>query len=106
MEEGEKVVCSEWLRGKNQLLIRSSFLVVSDSLQLLGLQPARFLCPYNFPGKNSGVGCHFLLQGIFPTQGLNPGVLCLLHCCRILPPEPSVKPVTYGYGYFHFFSRR
>ena len=29
-----------------------------------------------FPGKNSGVGCHFLLQGIFPTQGLNP---CLLH---------------------------
>ena len=32
--------------------------------------------PWNFPGKNTGVGCHFLLQGIFPTQGLNP---CLLH---------------------------
>ena len=31
----------------------------------------------DFPGKNAGVGCHFLLQGIFPTQGLN---LCLLHC--------------------------
>ena len=26
------------------------------------------------PGKNTGVGCHFLLQGIFPTQGLNPGL--------------------------------
>ena len=26
-------------------------------------------CPWNFPGKNTGVGCHFLLQGIFPTQG-------------------------------------
>ena len=34
------------------------------------------LCPWNFPGKNTGVGCHFLLQGIFLTQGLN---LCLLH---------------------------
>ena len=35
--------------------------------------------PWNFPGKNTGVGCHFLLQGIFPTQGWNLQVLCLLH---------------------------
>ena len=34
-------------------------------------QPARLLCPWNFPGKNSGVGCHFLLQGIFLNQGSN-----------------------------------
>ena len=34
-----------------------------------------------FPGKSTGVGCHFLLQGIFPTQGLNPG---LLHCRQTL----------------------
>ena len=33
----------------------------------------------DFPGKNAGVGCHFLLQGIFPTQGLNPHLLRLLH---------------------------
>ena len=39
------------------------------------------LCPWDSPGKNTGVGCHFLLQGIFPTQGLNPG---LLHCRQIL----------------------
>ena len=32
----------------------------------------RLLCPWDFLGKNSGVGCHFLLQGIFPTQGMNP----------------------------------
>ena len=32
-----------------------------------------------FPGKNTGVGCHFLLQGIFLTQGSNPHLLCLLH---------------------------
>ena len=32
------------------------------------------LCPWNSPGKNTGVGCHALLQGIFPTQGSNPGL--------------------------------
>ena len=41
----------------------------------------RFLCPWDFPGKNTGVGCHFLLQEIFPTQGLNPG---LPHCRQTL----------------------
>ena len=39
------------------------------------------LCPWNFPGKSTGVGCHFLLQGIFPTQGSNPG---LPHCRQTL----------------------
>ena len=40
-------------------------------------KPTRLFCPWDFPDKNTGVGCHFLLQEIFPTQGLNP---CLLHC--------------------------
>ena len=44
--------------------------VVSDSLRPHGLQPARVLCPWDSPGKNPGVGCNFLLQGIFPTQDL------------------------------------
>ena len=35
-------------------------------LFLDGLQPARLLCPWDFPGKDTGVGCHFLLHGIFP----------------------------------------
>ena len=39
------------------------------------LWPTRLLCPWDFPGKNTGVGCHFLLQGIFLTQGWNPGLL-------------------------------
>ena len=43
-----------------------------------GLQPPRLHCPWNFPGKNTGVGCHFLLQGILLTQGSNPRLLCLL----------------------------
>ena len=37
-----------------------------------GLQPARLLCPWGFPAKKTGAGCHLLLQGIFPTQGSNP----------------------------------
>ena len=53
--------------------------VVSNFLLPHGLQPARLLCPWNFLGKNTGVGCHCLLQGIFPTQGLNPHLLHLLH---------------------------
>ena len=41
----------------------------------------KLLCPWNSPCKNTRVGCHSLLQGIFLTQGLNPG---LLHCRQIL----------------------
>ena len=52
---------------------------MSSSLWPYGLQPARLLCPWDFPGKNTGEVCHFLLQGIFPTQGSNPRLLCLLH---------------------------
>ena len=37
-----------------------------------------------FPVKNTGVGCHFLFQGTFPTQGSNPHLLWLLHCSSIL----------------------
>ena len=49
--------------------------VLSDSLQLQELQPARLLWPWDSPGKNTEVGCKALLQGIFPTQGSNPGLL-------------------------------
>ena len=38
------------------------------TLQPCELEPARLLCPWDFPGKNTGVGCHFLLQGIFPPR--------------------------------------
>ena len=59
---------------------------MSDSLTPHGLQPARLCCPWNFPGKNTGVGCHFLLQGIqgiFPAEKSNSHPLCLLHCSQI-----------------------
>ena len=54
---------------------------MSYSLRPHGLQPTRLLCPWNSPGKTTRVGSHSLLQGIFPTQGSNLG---LLHCRQIL----------------------
>ena len=56
--------------------ISESYSVVSDSLQPCGLSS-----PWSSPGQNTGVGSYSLLQGIFPTQGSNPG---LLHCWWIL----------------------
>ena len=38
---------------------------------MMDCSPTRLPCPWDSPGKNSGVGCHSLLQGIFPTQGSN-----------------------------------
>ena len=49
--------------------------VMSNFVTPHGLYPTRLLCPCNFPGKNIGGDCHFLLQGIFQTQGLNPRLL-------------------------------
>ena len=53
----------------------------------------RLLCPWNSPGKNTGVSCHALLQGIFLTQGSNTYLLCLLHwqvgSLPLVPPGKS-----------------
>ena len=59
------------------LLMPSSFMgsVASDSLRLRELQPAGLPCPLDSPGNDTGAGCHFILQGMFSTQGSNP---CLL----------------------------
>ena len=68
--------------------------VVSDSLWPHGLQPPRLLCPWDFPSKSTGVGCHFLLQGIFPAQGLNLG---LPHWRRTLYPLSHQRsPFSFG----------
>ena len=91
----------EWLRGNwrhcNRWFAESHFKIKTSPVlknccycsslhrvQFLwphGFYPTRLLCPWDFPGKNTGVGCHFLLQRIFPTQGSNPGCL---HCRWIL----------------------
>ena len=46
----------------------------------------RLLCLWNSPGKNTRVSCHSFLQGIFPTQGLNPCLLCPLHWQAVALP--------------------
>ena len=52
-------------------------------------------CPGDSPGKNTGVGCHFLLQGIFQTQGLSPHLLPLLHWqAGSSPLAPPGKPAS------------
>ena len=64
-----------------------SLSIVSNSLQLHGLQPIMLLCPWNSPGKNARVDSHSLLQGIFPTQVLNLGLphcRWILYCLRYL----------------------
>ena len=61
-----------------------------DIKSCLTLQPARLLSPCNSPGKNTRVGCCFLLQGIFPTQGWNLG---LPHCRQTLLSESPGKPL-------------
>ena len=73
--------------------VSESHLVTSNSLQPHGLWPTRLLSPWNSSGKNTGVGCHFLLQGIFLTQGSNLRLLCLLHwqlgSLPLAPPTQS-----------------
>ena len=48
------------------------------------LQPTRLLCPWDSPGKNTGVGYHFILQGIFPARGLNLGLSHCRQVCHLL----------------------
>ena len=55
------------LNSLDRIMLCAKSLQLSDSLQL-----TRLPCPRDSPGKNTGVGCHFLLQGIFLTQGSNP----------------------------------
>ena len=69
---------------------------MSDSLRLYGWLPARLLCPWDSLGKNTGVGCHALLQGIILTQGLNLHLLRLLHWqVRSLSLVPPGSPICY-----------
>ena len=67
-----------WVVGSSS---SKSHSLVSDSCDPMDCSPPGFSVHGISPGKNTGVGCHFLLQGIFPIQESNP---CLLHCRQIL----------------------
>ena len=75
---GKRIEMDLFIKQKQTHRVREwSLSVVSNSLQPHGLQLTRLLHPWDSPGKSTRVGCHFILQGIFPTQWSNPG---LLHC--------------------------
>ena len=77
--------CQGWVgggrlkgRSKSPFLFIYFFLTICDPMDY---SPPASSVHGDSPGKNTGVGCHFLLQGIFPSQGLDPG---LLHCRQII----------------------
>ena len=98
-EEGE----GRGLKGKNAHLVKVLVAsVVSDSLRPYGqLLPTRLIGSWDSPGKNTAVGSHSLLQGIFPTQRSNPG----LPHCRQIPchlshwRSPCIYILQYNYNY-------
>ena len=74
-------------------LVTQSCLTLCDPVDC---SPPGFSVHGDSPGKNTGLGCHVLLQGIFPTQGLSPG---LLHCRPILYcPNHQGSPINTGVG--------
>ena len=84
--------------------------VLFYSLRPHGLQPDRLLHPWNSPGQNTGVGSHSIFQVIFPTQGLNPGLLhCwwILYCLSYREALKTMEPITQShvtyYQFFHLF---
>ena len=63
------------VNGKTVCLCMLNLSMVSNFLWFYGLWATRLLCPWNFPGKNTGEGCHFLLQGIFLTKAPHSDLL-------------------------------
>ena len=83
----------------------ASHLVVSNSLGPHGLWTARVFCPWDFPGKNTGVGFYFLLQGIFLAHRSNP---CLLHLLNWQADSLSLHQlgspiISYRYNIKYYF---
>ena len=65
----------EWAKPRFSWVSESKLLSQARLCDPVHCSPTRLLCPWDFPGKNTGVACRFLLQGNFPTHGSNPGLL-------------------------------
>ena len=92
--QGDNKTCFTGMGESEKVLVTQLCLNLWD--------PARLLCSWHFPDKNTEVGCHFLLQGIFLTQGLMPH---FLHCSQIpyhlsLPGSPSLCVYIHNYEIF------
>ena len=80
-----------WKLSKHHVLC----LVIQSCPTLL--QPCEFSLPGDSPGKNTGVGCHGFLQGIFPTQGGNPGLQCFRRVIYQLSHQGNPKHHSFGF---------
>ena len=89
LTQTDKEATTRNLLGAGKVLVTQSCLCNSWTI----VWPSRLLSPWNFPGKNTGVGSHPLLQGIFPTQGSNLG---LLHYRQTLSPLGSPSSEQMG----------
>ena len=74
------------------VVVAQSYLTLCDPMDC---SPTRLFCPWNSPGRNTGVGCHFLLQEIFPEQGLNLHLLCLLHQSLTSPRQAGSSSLSH-----------
>ena len=97
MLEEQWKICFAYLsrscHRKLHLLKYVSCSVVSDSLWPHGLLPMRLLCPWDSQGKNTGVGCHYFLQGNLSNLGVEPGSFAFQ--ADSLLSEPPGKPFKY-----------
>ena len=91
---GNKFHCFEEAGFPMSACVLRLFSHVPMSLTLCDLMDCspRLLCPRDSPGQNTGVGCHVLLQGIFPTQKSNPSLMSPALAGRSLPLAPTGKP--------------
>ena len=85
-----------WLNGTLQSEVSESLSVMSDSMRSSGLYS-----PWNSPGQNTGMDSHYLLQGVFPTQGSNPG---LPHFRWILYQLSHQDVILFIYPFIHYYT--
>ena len=94
------------LKSVLQRFVPAKSLQLCPTLRPHGLSPARLLCPWDSPGENTGVGCHFLLQGIFPTQRRNQRLLRLLRWqAASLPLRHCRKPSIQCHRVYELWQR-
>ena len=86
------------------MVLRTVYVFRSSAMSTLcDSKPSRLLCPSDYPGKNAGVGWHVLLQGIFPTQGSDSCLVCLLPLqLHSLPLVSPGKLICDGHGFCKF----
>ena len=96
LNKEETAISLTWFIKVRILTCMAPRVKVSHSVMSESLQPHGLYSPWHSPGQNTGVGSLSLLQGIFPTQGLNPGLL--LFKVTLIPSSNSCQYLSTQYG--------